>query len=252
MAGQSVQFYGKEKVLQAYNARGIDTWGLFDKKQFINAGESAEDLGAFLDMLQPGGSQSTYTLKVYRDIDDIDLLTDRTECNGSFNFKLHGSSAETPAVVNGAGGGARYADPIYAKLQGVINEEVSNAIDKRLNGGKENNDEDWNDIIKGYAKDPNALATVLNAIGNIFRPGQAAMGMPVALAGVDYGTTEHAQPVHRVGSVGSLNNEEKLQRLSVALDKWEKADPDALTVIEKIVKLAESDKAKYNMAKGFL
>lgn len=251
MAGQSVQFFGKEKVLQAYNARGIDAWGLFDKKQFINAGESADDLSAFLDMLEPGGSQSVYTLKVYRDVDDIDALTDRTECNGSFNFKLFSTMAQAslPAVVGGVGSpGARYADPIYAKLQGVINEEVSNAIDKRLNGGdKEDSAESWNDVIMGYVNDPVKLNSVLPviqstiaAIGNIFRPG--AINMP-ALAGT--------LPVTRVGALPA-NNDEKLQRLAAALDKWEKADPDVLDVIEKIVALAETNPAKYNMAKSLL
>src|SRR5207237_1304670 len=142
--------------------------------------------------------------------------------------------------------------PIYAKLQGVINEEVSNAIDKRLNGGGDKDDagESWNDVIMGYVNDPVKLNSVLPviqstiaAIGNLFRPG-SAVGMPVALAGTD-------TPVQRVGALPK-NNDEKLQRLAVALDKWERADPDVLDVIEKIVNLAETNQAKYNMAKSLL
>lgn len=246
MAGQSVQFFGKEKVLQAYTARGIEVWGLFDKKQFINAGESSAELNAFLDMLEPGGSQSIYTLKVYNNVDDIDELTDRTECNGSFNFKLFNTMAPAslPAAVGGVGNGGRYADPIYNKLQGVINEEVSNAIDKRLGGGdKDDSEEDWNSVIMGYVKEPDKLVTVINAIGAFLRPGQAAMGMPVALAGTD-------APV-RVGALPN-NQDEKLQRLSIVLDRLEKADPDILSVLEKIADLAENNKPKYNMAKSLL
>jgi hypothetical protein len=246
MASQSVQFYGTDKVLQAYTARGIETWGLFDKKQFINAGESADDLKAFLAMLEPGGSQGVYTLKVYRDVEDLDTLTDRTECNGSFNFKLFKQmeSASLPAAV----GNARYSsqfDPVMNKMQGIINEEVSNAIDKRLNGTRDEEPENkWNDVIMGYVNDPEKLVSVINAIRGFVVPGAAAaVSMPYALGGTE--------PARRVGAIPS-NNEEKLQRLAVVLDRLEKADPNILDVLEKIADLAENDPAKYKMAKGFL
>jgi hypothetical protein len=261
MAGQSVQFFGRAAVLNAYRARGIDTWGLFDKKQFINAGQDENDLSAFLEMLEPGGSQSVYTLKVYRDVDDIDLLTDRTECNGSFNFKLFQAMAPAslaPATVGNPSPGARYADPIYQKIHGIIDQEVSAAIEKRLSGKSQDEEEEkeqsWNEVIMGYVNSPEKLNAVLPVIqstlqtlGAIFRPGgvaPAAVGIPVSLAGT--------QPVQRVGAVQQPTNDEKLARLAAALDKWESLDPDALTVIEKIVALAENDPGKYKMAKSFL
>jgi len=248
MAGSSVQFFGKENVLKAYNTRAIDAWGLFDKKQFIHAGNGSEDLEAFLDMLTPGGSNAVYTLKVYRDL-DADDITDRTECNGSFNFKLFAADqVQRSAVMAGPGNST---DPIMQKLQGVIMDEVGAAIDKRLNGADEEKEEDtWLGLIKGIVSDPEKLQGVLpivHAIGSWLRPGAAAAAMQPAavLAGP-------GKPVQHVGAAELATDDQKLQRLAAVLDRLEKNDPDILNVLEKIAHLQETDPAKYKMAKGFL
>src|ERR1700685_3171508 len=130
-----VQFFGAKDVLKAFAARGLQTWGLFQSKQFINAGEGEDSLTAFLDMLG-GGSDTIYTLKVYRTADPDDI-TDKTECSGSFNFKLTGGTA---GRVSGTSGDSSIKDIISAKIMGVVEDEITDAIERRLNGGSQKKD----------------------------------------------------------------------------------------------------------------
>jgi len=245
MAGSSVQFFGKENVLKAYNTRGIDAWGLFDRKQFIHAGSGSIELETFLDMLTPGGSNSIYTLKVYRDIDDADDITDKTECNGSFNFKLFAVNQVAPGAV--MAGPGQSTDPILAKLQGVINQEVSNAIEKKLSGDRDEEDEqeNWNSVIMGYVREPEKLVQVIHAIGSYFKPGAAPSYPSAVLAGAN-------KPVQRVGAAEQDSADEKLQRLASVLDRLERADPEILDHLEQLADLAEKQPAKYKLALSFL
>jgi len=271
-SSSSVQFFGREKVMAAFEARGIETWGLFQSKQFINAGEGSGSLDAFLQMLEPGGSQAIYTLKVYRDIADADEITDKTECNGSFNFKLFNpmAGASLPIEGNQVRRLGAIGDPIYDKIQGVIADEVGAAIDKRLSGNRDDEATEpqsvWDMLIgaiPGYLQEPEKLVPVINAIGAIFRPATAPepATVPMSLAG---------RTVQRVGAVKestapavtglpagavtqpAINDDEKLQRLASVLDRLEAADSDILIHLEQLADLAEKQPGKYKLALSFL
>lgn len=255
MAGSTVQFFGKENALKAYENRAIATWALFQGKQLLTSGNDAAGLSEFLDMVD--GSSCIYTLKVYKSENDPDYITDKTECNGSFNFKLLAVPAGRGEAV--AGMGARYSgysNPVMDKLQGVINEEVAAAIDKRLNGGANDDKETWNDVIMGYVNDPERLVPIINAIGGFIgqfiRPG-AGMGANVQLAGSIAGP----QPAKRVGETPAMVEPpvgvtSEQVRMFNAITRLEKVDPDLLNTMEKLADMAENNPAKYKMAKGML
>lgn len=220
----AVQFFGKESVLTAYKARGFDVWGLFQGKNLITSGEDAEGLEQFLTMLEPGGSSAQYTLKVFRDLDDPDDVTDKTEANGSFSFKLSqplGSLGRTNEVI-------------INRLE---------AIEKRLEDSMKVEDEaeadDENDIgfiMMQYLKDPQKLALGLQAIKGFISSAMA----PQTLANVPAA----------VGSVSDPN--EKLERLSVALDKLESKDPNIVEHLEKLAKIAEEKPGTFTMLLNML
>lgn len=245
MASKSIQFFGRDKVIEAYDYAGIETWSIFQEKQFITAGAGAEQLSEFLQMLEPSGSAAAYTLKVYRGLDDPEKVTDKTECHGSFNFRL----TEKPVQMQGGtmSGPVRsmgVADAVSAKIAAIVTAEVNEAIDKKFNGGAdEDKEETISDIVIGYLKEPERLLPVLGALRGLFAP-VAGAGLPAAIAGV--------QPaeIKRAGSVGAMpavSQDEQQTRLINVLNRLEEKDTKILQHLEALADLAEKKPALFNM-----
>jgi hypothetical protein len=208
MAG--IQFIGRADVVNAFKSRSIETWGIFEKKNFITAGDGADSLNEFLKKLEPGGSGTHYTLKVFKNCDDPDDITDRMECNGSFGFKL------TNATVGGSDNAA-----IMARLD---------AIDKRMSGDDDDDDEEesFEDIIKGWMKEPAKLATVIGAVKSLVGGNPAPMLQAIG------NVNEKQAPV-----MASVNPHDMLERLSAAIDRLERVDPQIVMHLEKLADLSE-------------
>jgi hypothetical protein len=217
-----VQFFGATDVLRAFSARGLNTWGLFQSKQFINAGESGEDLKTFLEMLSTA-SDAVYTLKVYRDAVPDDI-TDKTECNGSFNFKLTAAGAtRRDNAVSGAGNTT--SDIIVNKIRGMVEEEISDAIERRFNGDTKKRD--IGEIISGYMEDPESLIGVITALRGLFTP-KIGVVQPATI-----GTVNTAAE--------TVNQEQIMRRIAAAIDRLQIADPKILEHLEKLAMLSEDD-----------
>jgi hypothetical protein len=216
MAG--IQFLGRNDVVSAFKSRSIDVWGIFEKKNFITAGEGAESLNEFLKKLEPGGSGTLYTLKVFKNVDDPDEITDRTECNGSFGFKLTGSLG----TVSGNGN-----DAVLARLD---------AIDKRLNGEEDEDEgETFEDIFKGWMKEPAKLATVIGAVQSLL--GGNAAPMMQAIGSIQEPAPETKKEIAAV----MPNSNDMLERLSAAIDRLERVDPKIVLHLEKLATLGETN-----------
>jgi hypothetical protein len=225
-----VQFFGAKSVLQAFNARGLQTWGLFQSKQFINAGDGAEELSAFLDMLSTA-SDAVYTLKVFKEVDSDDI-TDKSECNGSFNFKLTAAGAVYGAAAV-SGTGNTTGDVIVNKIRGIVEEEITEAIDRRLNG--EGRKKDWGEIISGYMEDPESLIGVVTALRGLFVPKTGSI-QPATI-----GTLGVAPPQNNHTMAATQTQEQIMQRIAAAIDILQKNDPKILEHLEKLAMLSQDD-----------
>lgn len=216
----AIQFFGRSNVLSAYNHRGIEVWGIFNGKNLITSGQTADELDNFLGLLEPGGSAAPYILKVYRD-QDADDITDKTECNGSFTFKLTDPGYNATRL-----GGT---DPSISERLGILEKMVVGAYKEEPEEDDENK-EDIMSIIMGYLKEPQKLALVINAVRG-------------------FATNAIAPVPAAVGSVtpGANNTEENLQRLSVALDKLERADPKIVEHLEALADIAEKKPPTFKM-----
>jgi hypothetical protein len=222
-----VQFFGAKSVLDAYRARGLQTWGLFQQKQFINAGSSEAELTTFLNMLTTA-SDSVYTLKVYKDA-DADDITDKTECNGSFNFKLTAAGA-----ITGTGsGGTTTTDIIVGKIRTMVEDEISEAIERRMNG--EGRKKDWGEIITGYMEDPDSLIGVITALKGLFATRQGTI-QPAAIGTVDTLNKEPMQP-----TATGTSQELIMRRIATAIDILQRNDPLILEHLEKLARLSMDD-----------
>lgn len=227
----AVQFFGRSNVLSAYKHRGIDVWAIFNGKNLITSGETAEELNNFLDLLEPGGSAAPYILKVYRDA-DADDITDKTECNGSFTFKLTDPAYNSTRIAG--------TDPSinerFERLENLIVGYVTQDAEDK----PEKDENDLMSIIMGYLKEPQKLALVINAVRGFAVNAMSPAAAPAAVGAV---------------TPGANNTEDNLQRLSAALDKLEKSDPDIIAHLEKLADIAEKKpptfKMLLNMLDGF-
>lgn len=207
--GRSVQFIGKESVIDAYENRDIKCWGLFDGKSFIVSGEDAEDLKTFLTRMEKSGTESIYTLKVYKNVDDIDDLDDRLPCNGSFNFKLSRSAAFGMIGLN---------TDLQTRLD-LLEKKVAGS------GEDDEDDESFESIMMGMIKNPVQLQQMIGAVQSLF-------------------TRSPAPVVAAVGALDpkkELNEQQQLDRLNDALQRLEKADPNIIDHLCKLADVAERD-----------
>lgn len=244
MAG--VQFFGKEAVLQAYNSRGIDTWAIFDGKNMVFPGEGEELLSDILDKLE--GGSAAYTLAVYNNGIPSNQLTNRTENNGAFRFKLD-KDARAVGNVQRAGSGG---DPVLQEINTMLAAEVRDILRERINGVRkdEPKEETWTDILKETIRtNPGVVVQTIGAIKDFFNTGNVSAFAPVALgavkpqiAGMVNETTQH--------SAEGVDIDQ--DRWEAVLQRLENADPDILIHLEKLATMAEKEPSKYKMALSFL
>lgn len=247
----AVQYYGKAAVLDAYESRGIDTWAIFQGKNLTCAGNDRDLLEQVLERLEGGSAQ--YTLAVYSQIDNTALLTNRTENNGAFNFKLDKEARAVGGVIRAAG--AMSGDPIQQEIYSLIAGEVRETLRKKLAGSKEEGpkEETLMDILKETIKtNPAIIVQTIGAIKNLFITGSVDALAPVAMGFIEpklpaMNTKKSEATLHSAEGVDV--NEERWEAI---LTRLENADPDILIHLEKLASLVEKDPAKYKMALSFL
>lgn len=245
-----IQCTGIGNVVSMYEYKGINTWAVFQQKQFIHAGTGVEDLEEFLGMLE-AKSVSGYTLKVYRNVADPDQITDKTECNGSFNFKLQPLVERDRETVSGLRGGSNVMDVVTAKIAGAIGDEVAEIIDRKFNGEPEpEKKQSFGDVILGLINEPAKLNQLIAGFNMLTGRAVAA---PAQLAG------PVANPVRRAGGNENIagiatapdDDPDKL-RLVNAIDRLSMVDPDIISTLERLADLGETNKPLYDTAKTML
>jgi len=86
----AVQFIGIDAVVKAFEYKKTAAWSIFQGRALLHKHEgkdieeSAEQLQEFLQMISTG-TTAIYTLKVY---ESVEKITEKTGCDGSFNFRL--------------------------------------------------------------------------------------------------------------------------------------------------------------------
>lgn len=208
-----MQFIGKERILDAYNEYGAETWALFQGRKKVVAGDGAANLAHWLDMFSPAGSTATYTLRVYNDIEDPEHIGPSTDYSACWDFKLTDS-------YNGSMGG-------FGQLAQRLD-----AIEKKLSDeGPGEDGFDLNGIVTGWLKNPEQLGMVIGAVKQLLGHPPAPMPAMAAVGALDPQPGKENQP---------MNPEETYQRLSKVLDRLEKQDPQILEHLEKLATIAET------------
>jgi hypothetical protein len=212
-----VQLIGKDAVLTAFNKLGYDYWGLYEGKTPKVFGEGADTLTDWLELFCSSGSTATYTLRIY---DTETLPTSQTggaDFVASLNFKL--------IDMYEGYGIAGHTNKLVQRIEG---------LEKKIGGADSEDDdgEDINSIIMGWLSNPEKLGMVVGAFKQLVGSG------PVASAVSGNGATaQQSMSGFDSNNAGSSSDDEKLQRLAVALDQLEKKDPKLIEHLEKLGKL---------------
>lgn len=217
-----VQFIGKDAVMQAFSNRDVEAWSIFLYKQFIHKGVGAGDLHAFLSMIE-GGSNAIYTLKVYEDIEDAKKIKEKTEADGSYNFRLDGEGMSVGAFQQ-------------SKL--LFDKQASDRlklIEDKLNEEPEEEEETIGSIVSNIIRDPVKTMQWVEIIKYIFSPGTA---------------TANAEPFKQIAQMGNTvppTNDDKLDRIEAALDTLGRNDAKICEHLEKLAQISVKNPSKFKM-----
>lgn len=239
----SIDFRGLESVLSAYKAKAIDTWGVFNRGNFMQSGSDEQSLSDYLTLMESQGSRTVYTLKVYRN-ETAEDVTDKTPNNGSFSFDFN----DAGYMGSFSGGGANAA--MAARLA---------ALEKKLNEGPEK-EPTIGSTVMGWLQEPEDVIKILGAVKMFFTKQSPAEVMqtvsalgsaePRRAGAAVVEQEESTMPVYENGL--SAEQVATQQRLVLALNRLEKCDAEIVLHLEQLANLAETNPAMYKMALGFL
>lgn len=216
----NVHFIGIQAVMNAYTARGVPCWAMFDGKTMFTKGMGAEELKETLQSVAKFNSQAVYTLRVYEGVENESEVKERTESDGSFNFRLH--------ELGNLGG-----------VSGSIEQRLA-AIEEKLGGGDDDDEKSVvdriGDAVVGLIEQPDKLMQVIG----MFRSG--GLGAVAGMAGMMAGGGDPGDPG---------NNEARVvdddQRLADAINSLADNDKRFVQRIEKLAELKATKPDMYNM-----
>lgn len=145
----------------------------------------------------------------------------------SFEIERNGG----PAPVNVSNIGAITPDEVQSKIDKALNDYKTNQeIDRLKTENKELKDKYDNVVFRILERAEPYIGTIL---GNIFPKNT---GVVPAITGIS----------------NNNNNMDLNTRAEKALENWLNVDQDAIILLEKIVKLAQTNQSMYNQAKNML
>ena len=91
----AIQFRSIDDTVTAYERLDCSVWSLWDGKRFMFKGEGADELKAFLDLMNNNGSTNAeYVLAYYEGVTDKAVVNNKTAFDGSFKFRLNSDGTE--------------------------------------------------------------------------------------------------------------------------------------------------------------
>lgn len=220
----SIQFKGKDRILEVYNNKSVKCWSISQGSQFLEKGEGAASLEGLLDMLIADGSNAVYTIRLYDSSSSIGDVKAKTDYDASYNFKLTDYGGDS-------GGGGMSGALARERRIWELEQEV-----RDLKRDQESKKVGVIGMVTDALADPIKLGQYINII-------QGLLGRPVP------STAMGALPAHTFsGSAGrseSENTEEMseqdLTRLQNAIDTLEKNDPKIILHLEQLARLSTNN-----------
>lgn len=176
--GISVQFWGKESVLQAYQSRDVAAWSLWQGSAFLNkcetddVQEGVEKLSGFLNMLSES-TNAIYTLKIYEELPSGKIKRD-TKDDGSFNFRLNAEGQIMNRMEYQSTMSRKEMETKIAALEAKIE-----LLEDELDEVPESGPDMW-ERINGLLEKPAIVGAINKLLGTDLKPGAAVVsGVPL-------------------------------------------------------------------------
>jgi hypothetical protein len=244
VAGESLQFYGRDMVVAMFQQRKAEAWSLWHRKQFLFKGIGWEELDGLLENLESGQGNATYTLKVYDSVKDVAAIKERTESDGSFNFKLFPPEEREASRMG-------YRSNLEKEVL-QLREELTLI---RAQQEEEDEEEEENGLagmgvignIIGLLQDPDKLEKLINIGKALLTPQQPQfVGNVTRFTGTNAFTDNSEQMRDTMQpNIGAAPqqptqySQEDLTRLSKALDILGTYDAKAIEHLEKLASIAQ-------------
>lgn len=216
-----VQLIGTKAVVEKYEKLNCDSWAIYQGKQFIVGGVGNDGLQGWISDFEAAGSTATYTLRVYDSSEAPTSATANSDYVACINFKV---------VDQYEGYGiAGHTNKLMQRIE---------SLEKKLkdqDDGEDDEGPDLNEVIMGWLTEPQKLGMVIGAVRQLF--GGEMPVMPAVASPAPLQTVSGLEPV----KINPMT-EEGLTRISKALDILGVCDPDLVVHLEKLAKLAETDK----------
>ena len=222
-----VQFVGIDNVVSAFTNRGCQSWSVWVGNQFLfsfvgtSAADAANELQTLLDTLDKSG-KGIYTLKIYERINKKELITSKTPCHGSFNFKLKTFDPDTD--------GGKYYNDLRDEIK-TLKAERETLLQELDADDEDDKPKDFiGAITEMIVTDPAKIPVIIQslyAILNMFTGQTKQTGQQVY----------QPAPV-ALGAVAFDNGKSALQS---AVDELTQYDPKLTEHLQKLVLIAKND-----------
>jgi len=255
----AVQFIGIDAVVKAFEYKKTAAWSIFQGRNLLHKhegkdiDESADTLQEFLQMISTG-TTAIYTLKVY---ESVEKITEKTGCDGSFNFRL--VNEDTRQRTN------EYFDNGRSKLL-----ERLEAIEQKLNDDEEPEEPPsalgqlGNILLADPSKLPALVSSLLSTLSLIL-PGQKQQPpqqmQPVYIPQPQVPPTvypianDYNVPAAAIGNIEesrTVNNSSVTPVKSVTdplqqhIETLKRNDPQITEHLGKLARMSESDKGTFD------
>lgn len=236
MNSSTVQFWGVEKILEAYENCQIPAWAFLQGKGIIHsyAGEDMDEGAQMLEkLLKMMGTRSTavYALQLYKKPGDD--ITNKTEFNNRFQCKL--SDEEYSDNYGG------YSNKRIRELEEKLAEKEDEDDTEKIGG--------LQGILVGIIQKPEVQQFLLATVAGVVRKFLGGPAQPATMAGVPENETDLES---REGEAYANLVPEEQTKLTRAMIILMQGDPTVGTNLLKIATLLQNDPGKYKMFAGML
>lgn len=242
-SGLSVQFFGIDNVVNAYENSNVAPFAIFTGRTLIykydgwtngdwhkpTIEEGVQLLNEFLNSMYEG-STSVYTLKVYEDLEEQEKIKPKTDYSSAFQFKIVNPVKETIGNY-----------PSYGSLKGITDrlDRIESSLSQEETGEPEQPKKSLVHMITGGMIQDNQELKELITIGKmLFEKKEVQPVLNKAMGNVK---------TQKVGDISSEDTpaSDRVKRMEKAISIIEETDPEFLKHLEILSRIAQNDPQQF-------
>lgn len=246
MRNNGVTFKGADQVIKAYEMNEMPVWSIWsgNNMPFVSEEEDlsagADMLKQALDMIAAGGSESTYTLKVYKSVPPAGIKSN-TPWDRSFNFSIFNPGAVGSPFQQRTNTMLGAIDERFMEMKTDLLGRIMDKLDKEDEEEENKKPGGIIGFLNGFLEDPQIKQVISQQIGR-WVGGFLNPSSPVAaIGGIEQPTTP-MQPTQ-------INlPDDQVQKINQAISILAAHDNKLGDHLLKLAAIARDNPGKYKMA----